>query len=143
MREKGEVLEINGEIAQVRMTMGDKCKSCNICTAFGENSKILEAKNTIDAQIGDTVLVEVNPKMVVGHSFLVFIVPIILLLSGYFIGYNLSWPGSISNDARGIIGAILFFLLSFVIIKMYNNKFNRSGRISAQVIEKIKKLNKL
>jgi positive regulator of sigma E activity len=137
MREQGEILEINDDIAHVRMSMGDKCKSCNICTAFGENSKVLEADNIINAQIGDTVIVEVNPKMVVGHSFLVFIFPIILLLCGYFSGYNLSWPENISNDARGIIGAVLFFLLSFVILKMYNNKFSRSGKISARVIEKI------
>ena len=134
MREQGEIVKIVDDIAYVQMVMGDQCKGCNLCSAFGDNSKILEVRNELEAKIGDNVTVEISPKRVVGHSLLVFVLPLCFLIAGYFVGIFLSWPKGWSTETRGIGAGMIFFMLSWCLVLLYNYYFSRKGQHSAEII---------
>ncbi len=134
MRENGEIVKIEGDVAFVRMVLGEKCEGCNLCSAFGENSKVLEARNVLGAKVGDRVTVEINPKLVVGHSLLVFVLPVISLIIGYFLGTLLSWPNNWSVEAQGILGAGCCLMLSLFPVRWYNARLSRSEGCSADII---------
>jgi|YelNatPaOPRAMG01_1025707.scaffolds.fasta_scaffold00047_36 sigma-E factor negative regulatory protein RseC len=86
MRERGIILSTEGQVARVRFAKGKQCEGCRACQAFGEGSAILEALNEVAASPGDVVEVEIPPKRVLESSFLVFIVPVLALMVGYFFG---------------------------------------------------------
>lgn len=134
MRECGEIIEIKGDIAYVRMTRGKECDGCNLCSAFGDKSTVLEADNAVGARSGDRVIVEIRPGIVVGHSLLIFIMPVLLLMVGYLLGHSLPWPRVMSGEGSGVVTAILFFLLSFPLIKLFDLRFSRSGHRAATII---------
>jgi hypothetical protein len=56
----------------------------------------LTAENALGAKIGDQVTVFVQPKQLIGHSFLLFPLPIAALIAGYFVGRSvLASPDSL------------------------------------------------
>ncbi|MBC7188582.1 MAG: SoxR reducing system RseC family protein [Calditrichaeota bacterium] len=134
MRECGQVVAVAGEFAQVKVVRGDKCGECRVCQALGEGSGLMEARNTIGAAVGDMVEVEVSPKVVVGHSFLVFIFPLVLFLVGYVLGRLTPWPRFINAEARGIIAAFVSLGVSFLLIRAYDRRFARAGRGGPEVV---------
>ncbi|MCR4437754.1 MAG: SoxR reducing system RseC family protein [bacterium] len=134
MRECGEVVAVAGEFAQVKVIRGDKCGECRVCQALGEGGGVMEARNTIGAAVGDMVEVEVNPKVVVGHSFLLFIFPLLLFLVGYALGRAVPWPGFMSAEARGISVAFLSLGTGFLLIRVYDRRFARAGKGGPEVV---------
>ncbi len=134
MRECGQVVAIEGRRVQVKVVRGDKCGECRVCHAFGEGTGLIEAENAIGAGVGDLVEVEVNPKAVVGHSFLLFVFPLLLFLAGYVLGRALPWPQVIGAEGRGIVVAFLLLGFGFVLVRSYDRHYARSGKQSAVVV---------
>ncbi|MDZ7271456.1 MAG: SoxR reducing system RseC family protein [candidate division KSB1 bacterium] len=134
MREYGQVVAVDGDRAQVKVVRGDKCGECQVCRAFGEGGGIMEARNRIGAAVGDLVEVEVSPKTVVGHSMLLFIVPLVFLMLGYVLGRALPWPATGGAEMRGILGAFLFLTLSFFLVRAYDRWYARRHEEPAQVV---------
>lgn len=134
MRECGQVVSIEGRRVQVKVVRGDKCGECRACHAFGEGTGLIEADNAIGAGVGDLVEVEVNPKAVVRHSFLIFIFPLLLFLAGYALGRALPWPQSVGPEGRGVVAAFLLLGFGFLLVRGYDRHFARSGAQSAVVV---------
>lgn len=132
MRETGVIISEKQNQVTVQIIRGDKCKGCNLCDATGPNQMQLVANNSFGAKIGDTVEVEVPPGKVLGYSFILFIIPIIMMIAGYFVGTSFS-SGS---EGVGIIGSLTGLALSFLIIKFLDSQLGSSDQ-SAQVINKI------
>lgn len=132
MRETGVILSIEKNNATILLVKGDKCKDCNLCVTTGPNQMQLEAINKINATIGDRVEVEVPPGRVLGSSFLIFILPVILMIIGYFVGNSFFGPSTGAGEGAGIIGSILGFLLSMVLLKLIDSQFGQ--RISRAII---------
>jgi sigma-E factor negative regulatory protein RseC len=136
MRETGVIVSEEQNRATIQLAKGDKCKSCNICTTTEPNRMQLQAINKIDAGVGDTVEVEVPPGRVIGSSFLIFIVPIILMIVGYFVGNSFFGPASGNGEGAGIIGSILGFLFSLILLKLIDSQIGQKTEM-AFVINKI------
>ena len=61
-------------------------KGCSVCTLLGgKREATARAKNTLGATVGDVVEVEMASTRVLLYAALVFLLPIILSLAGYFI----------------------------------------------------------
>ena len=77
MEEIGTVIRTENEFAIVEVQKGSECKACEIKEACVESSqegyRILRAKNEMNSEIGDKVIVEIEPKAHVLSSFIVFI----------------------------------------------------------------------
>jgi len=102
MIEEGVVISTSDDLAVVELERGEFCKGCNACATFGDGRMCLEAKNALDAQIGDKVRVEVASKHVLSGAMLIFVLPILAMIAGYFIGQRFSTGAS---ELPGIIGA--------------------------------------
>jgi sigma-E factor negative regulatory protein RseC len=134
MLETGIIMAKSGNIATIVLARSEKCKDCSACSIFGENSVRIDARNDLDAAIGDAVEVEIESKHVIGHSFLLFLFPILAMIGGYFAGMRLAGITKIKGEGSGIIGAFAMLCLSFLCIKLYDLYWRKRHKSNAVVI---------
>jgi sigma-E factor negative regulatory protein RseC len=134
MRENGVIVSKHGNWVTVLLTKGEKCEGCSACSAYGKNSRGIKARNDIDAEVGDSVEVEISPKQVIGLSFLMFIFPVVAMIVGYFIGTRAGENLGLKDESSGILGALVLLIISFIFIKIYNIFWGDTEKSTAHVV---------
>lgn len=125
VEEFGNIVELKGkEVAVVLCQKSSFCKNCasmESCQVGDDNrSKLVEALNTLGADVGDRVKLVVSSKNFLQSSFLLYIVPLIALVIGGGLGH---WLGGVMErgpDAN-LLAAILgtaFLVGSFFVIRV-------------------------
>ncbi len=104
---------------------GENCASCGGCKGTHHTAKVT---NSIGAQTGQKVKVEMEGKSLIFISFLAYIVPLLALFLGYGISYFI-WYNEILSDLLGIF----FLLLSFVFLRSFDRKISRSGKYRSRI----------
>ena len=100
------------EVAVTRMTAcGGNCGSCESCMLQSEVKAL--AKNRVEAQPGEHVVIESRSAAVFGAVFLVYVMPLVCFLLGYGAAYlaGLSEGGCILCSFSGLaVGAGILVL---------------------------------
>jgi len=133
MTETGIVNRVEKNIAWVTMMKGEQCSGCTVCKTFGQGSVELLAINGVAAKPGDRVEVEIDPKQVVKHSAVVFLLPVVGLILGYFGGANYLSQTGLSQQSAGIIGSLGLMVIMFVAIIGYDRFIARSQQTNASI----------
>jgi len=140
MIETGIVSKVENDKAWVVVVKGEHCKNCNACSAFGDGSAEIEVINQKAAKPGDKVDIEIDPKQVIRHSAIVFLLPVLGLVVGYFVGVSLLSHWGINGETAGIIGSIGLLAISYIGIIAYDRFLGKSREVnSAQIIKIYKK----
>lgn len=109
-------------------------EGCSVCSLMGPNKKIsAKAKNTVGAKLGDTVEIETQTKTVMFYSFLVFVLPIAVMLAFYGIASAL-WLSELWRCLTSIGG----FVLTFIFLLVYS-KFRVENKCDAEIIKIIER----
>ena len=122
MRNTGIVIEKTEDNVKLRFiresACGGNCASCGGCS-----SKPIEVtvKNTLDARVGDKVEVESDTKKILTLAFILYILPLIVLISVYSIAIMFF------EEKTSLIICIIAFFISFTGIKAYGNKFKNEA----------------
>lgn len=125
MEEVGIVREIKGAMAVVsvqRQATGcDKCPAGSVCKSSGPDENVVEALNSADARVGDTVKIAFRPYTYLKGASLVYGVPALMLVVGAVIGkeYLSRILPAIDPDLASAIGGFGLFLLSFLAIRLF------------------------
>lgn len=133
MIETGIVERVEKNIAWIKMIKGDQCSGCNVCKTFGEGSVQLVALNDVSAKPGDRVEVEIDPTQVVKHSAIVFLLPVLGLILGYFFGASYHQQVGLSEQSAGIIGSLGLMVVMFAVIVGYDRMAAKSQKIAAAI----------
>jgi sigma-E factor negative regulatory protein RseC len=118
MTQTVRVVEIVGKnLCSVEMiresACGGNCASCDGCTAAGEKITAL-AYNAAGAEVNDIVIVESRRSDIYGIAALVYMVPVLLLMIGYFLADALfgspyaPGAGAALGFAAGIFMAVVY-----------------------------------
>jgi sigma-E factor negative regulatory protein RseC len=139
MEETGLVIKVEGRRAFVAVERKSACESCPasaICKPTEEGS-LIEAINEAGAQIGDRVIVSLKAFSYLKGSIIAYGIPALSLIAGAVMGKEIL-KGFVKLDPEllSAIGGLVFFTLSFVIIKLFSKKFDRKTEY-IPVIEKI------
>jgi len=138
MKETGRIRRILKEdIAEVEFKSSSACSKCGKCSLGVSGDVFIEAVNKIGAKKGDKVEVEISS--VVSSSFIVYILPVIFIVLGYFIGVQVHplWGLKISMESLGIVFALIFLFISFVLLKLYDLFVSKIGKPCAEIIRKV------
>lgn len=140
MIQKAKVIDLNenGRLAKVRVsrkTMCDGCSksdcegSCEIGSLFGANKTAdASAENSIGAEIGDIVEVEIRDSNLLATAALVFILPVVLSIISYCIA-----KACCAAESTAIITTFAVFVLCFAVIILVD-RFILRGRTSLQIV---------
>ena len=112
MKESGIVKSVSGDLCQVVVTRKSACgENCATCKGSCKLSdQVCTCKNLIGAKPGDRVEIEMDTKKVLKSAFLVYMFPIIIFLSAYFLSEGLTEAARI---AISLVVTILFFVSLF------------------------------
>ena len=125
MKQKVMVLSTNGEMARVQYHRptachGDCSKCAGGCGAMAAQEElIVSAQNLIGARVGDTVYIEGETKKVAWAILLVYVIPVVLFLLGYFLGQH--W-------GHGNLIGVLGFFLGLVMAVLESRRQKKRGK---------------
>lgn len=130
MEQQGYIVEVVDEkTAKLKMQRHSACASCGKCATTSEKKDIVvEVDNAIGAGVGDQVKVNMEAVNVLKAAAIVYILPLLALLGGTIATYYGLGLTNISTNIElvsGIVGLGLM-LLSFVVLKINDNKFRNS-----------------
>lgn len=115
MLQTGIVQKTHHNTAEVKIirsaSCGESCAECGMCPG---REVLVEAVNEPSASAGDAVLLDMSGKKVLGAAFLVYIVPLIALIAGYFIGAAVFKSENFAVLSAFILMAAAFFAIIFI-----------------------------
>ena len=132
MKQKVMVLSTSGNMARVsyrRPTAchGDCSKCAGGCGSMAAKEEIIvSAENLIGAKTGDSVYIEGETKKVAWAIVVVYVIPVVLFLAGYFLGQQWGYGN--------LIGVLGFFLgLALAVLESRRQK-KRGQEIRYQIV---------
>lgn len=118
MKEKGLVVSRDYNKAEVvfirKSACGENCISCGQCSTCEHKATV---SNNIGAKVGDIVNVYINNKSSYFSLILVFLVPVIILISSYIFAFSF-----LKNATFSAIISVALCIIYFVIIKAFDKK---------------------
>ncbi|MTI61824.1 MAG: SoxR reducing system RseC family protein [Firmicutes bacterium] len=125
MEEIATVIKTKDDKAEVKIVRHSACskckKKCSLAESHEQDELIVEVKNDVGVKKGDRVVLEMEERNVLFASLIVYLLPLVAMIIGYFVG---NWAGLKlalqSGEGAGIIGTLLFLILSFLLIHLIN-----------------------
>ncbi|SHH62807.1 positive regulator of sigma(E), RseC/MucC [Sporobacter termitidis DSM 10068] len=118
--EEGIVLETDGSTAKVRAGRHTECENCGACP--GSGASVLTVQNTIDAHVGQRVLFEIRDEQSLKGAFLIFVLPLLALFAGVWLGGALFSALSLSVPVGRVAGGAVLFALSALLVRHADKK---------------------
>ncbi|MBS3944066.1 MAG: SoxR reducing system RseC family protein [Melioribacter sp.] len=90
--EEGIVVCRENGIAEVEVFPAQSCEECSakiFCKPDKDDRNVLRVNNSIGANVGDNVRIEIKGKSVLAASFNLYGIPLIILLIGIFLGTSI------------------------------------------------------
>lgn len=119
MTERGVVAKVKGKRATVRFDRRSACDSCHMCAVTKDGMKVeVVVENTLGANVGDFVEVEMGEKFVLTAAAIVYVIPLVLTGAGIGFGTLINELAQILMAFGGlIIGFVIAFLLDRFVIR--------------------------
>jgi positive regulator of sigma E activity len=133
MHENGTIVEIFDTRARVEMIRSPACKTCGLCTSpLDRRSMILEVESVAEARVGDQVVVEIEPSIVLRSASIFYLIPLAGLFGGVIIGHLL-----FGREVLSLIFGLAGLVISFGLVFRLDRKVKTSHRFQPRIVEVI------
>jgi sigma-E factor negative regulatory protein RseC len=125
--EWGHVRQVTAGKAVVEIQRGSACSKCHAaCACSGDEPQLMrvEARDPLGVQVDQYVQLSIENTRVLRASFVVYMVPLFALIAGVLTGEYLGRVMGIQNVLE-IVGGFGALGLSLIIVRLYNNHFQR------------------
>lgn len=129
MISSGKVTEINGNKVKLKMYRESSCAHCSGCGDASKLSRELELEIKQKVEIGDIVTFELEDGKMLKIGFLVYIVPILMMILGFYISTRLGYTEKI-----GALISFLFLVIAFLIVHLID-KFLVKEKVQMNVLK--------
>jgi len=106
---------------------GHDCEECAGCGVSGASVRAV-ARNDVGAAVGQKVVVESSTKHLLGVMSLVYLLPIVLFLLGYFA------TGSLSSEGLRYAIAIAAFVIGIIPAIICDRRTKKSGALTFTIV---------
>lgn len=117
--EEGIVKYSENGIAEVIITNSDNCEECSAkiyCKPGNSSERTLIVRDPLGAKSGDKVRVVIKGSKILSASFLLYGIPLILLLIGIFVGYYIFNENKELYSTLFGFGLVFFYSIFFLIL---------------------------
>lgn len=130
MEQIGEVVEVKGRFAHVRIKRTSSCgENCSSCSGECKpTASIITAVNGLSAKPGDTVKLQMNSASFLLLAFIGYILPLLICIAVYFLSKSLT-DSIIIADICAVASIIITLVIFFIIDKLPRKSTRFSSRI--------------
>lgn len=125
--EEGVVIGLEEKEASVRICRHSECSNCGMCP--GQDAIVVNAYNDVGAGLGERVALQPQASHVLKASFLVFAIPVIMMIGGSLLGFLMYSAVHCYKAQLVTAGGILFFAASVFVVKHSDNSPHIKGDI--------------
>lgn len=93
---------------------------------LGHKTHAFTAVNLIGANVGDSVVVGINERSILGVTFFLYVVPLLGLLAGAVLA-----DVFLKNEFYVLLSAVAGLVLAFICVKRYLNGDTEKGNVSS------------
>lgn len=138
MEEIGVVKSVSGIMAVVAVEGKSACEQCKLGCKITDSGAELEAFNQAGAAVGQRVRIGLKPYSYLKGSVIAYGLPAAALIVGAIVGKEFVSPilGALDPDLVSAIFGFGAFLLTFVIVKLWSGKVEKTMEYTP-VIEEI------
>lgn len=131
---EGIVVKLKGDCAVVMPTAHSGCEASHCCQGDGVSKANVEMFNNVNASIGQKVIFTSKESNLLLAAFIVYFLPLLLIFFGALIGYSISTSVNLNYVLTSVIGGLIAFLISIVIIKSYDKFASSSRKLKPEII---------
>ena len=135
MSEKGVVVRVNGDHAVVEMEASKACEACGACRYSREGRMVATVRNQLNANVGDSVDIEIEPKVVIGAALVVYMLPLVMFFLGYAIGIVVGRLLNNQSEIVGIMGGLIFLAFSYLAMRKIDKRAGISRRFEPRMCD--------
>ncbi len=138
IEEEGIVSEVIDGMAKVSIL---KKSACEQCAASGVchpgDQELMEASNPLGARKGQKVKVVIAPQMFLKASIILYGIPMAVFVAAAILGKNLGlrYGTEANSDLWAFISGTACMAVSFLFIRMYNNKVEKTQKYKPVIVE--------
>jgi len=128
------VKKVESGYAFIEMEITSGCRDCEnraVCMA-GDKPALTRIENKIGLTEGDRIELDIPPKEKITAGFLLFILPLLFLIAGYYIGYMIK-----PEETAGIIGGIIGLAIGLSDIILLQKLLKKTSYLKPRSVRKI------
>ena len=142
LEEEGIVVRVEEGYAFIHTQRGSSCDGCSAkssCHSMADaGSYIMEMRaiNDMGATVGDRVKVAIDSIVFLKSSFLIYVLPLIVMITGGVIGDSYArsnMPGADADLVAGAVG-ITCLVISFLLIRLWSKSLEKKREYQPQII---------
>ena len=134
--EEGVIEDIRGRKAMIRIQKSSHCASCgsrDSCGVHGNQERIIELTNSLQALTGDRVEISIPEGSLLKLSFLVYFMPILALVIGALLGDSLARFAGSPSSLPPVLGGAVALFISFYGLKKVDQKRGVKRRLEPRM----------
>ena len=143
--EEGIVTRVELDTAWVTTTKTSACEGCAAkasCTVMGGGKEMeVEAINDAGARVGQKVVMYFQTSPLLKVTFLLYVVPILFLILGAFIGDQTAPHLNINPSTGSVIVGFIFFGISIKLVKSKGNILAKKDAYRPKIVRILKDIN--
>ncbi|MEE8359747.1 MAG: SoxR reducing system RseC family protein [Candidatus Omnitrophota bacterium] len=124
MIEKGTVLEKKESKIIVKIERHSACGGCKACETNEKREMTLEIQDTLDAQKGDIVEIELDDFAILRGAVLIYGVPLLGLMTGVLAGKSIAEMAELplSAELLSVLVGAAFLAVALIAVKIYGTR---------------------
>ncbi|MBN2008316.1 SoxR reducing system RseC family protein [candidate division KSB1 bacterium] len=132
--EYGTVVKMEDDRVVIRLETSEQCNSCgakDCCVSLGdENARQMELPTRRKFNVGDSITIGYEPSSRIFSAFLVFILPILFLIIGYFVGIKI-----FASEGKAILSAFAALAISFIFVRAIAKLLEQRESFTPVIVE--------
>lgn len=138
--EEGIVFKIGvSGTAWVKTTRSSACASCSskdACHGDGKSQEMeVEALNTVDARVGDRIILNIKTTSLLKATFLLYVFPILAMIAGAVLGQRIATDKGMDPSGLSALFGFLLFGLAFVVIRITGRHLSKNTDYRPEIIK--------
>jgi sigma-E factor negative regulatory protein RseC len=140
MIEFGEIVDIQGNQAVIKVKRSSACGNCGACSmGMHTDEMMLTVSNQMQGEVGDLVELELESSQLLKASAITYLFPLFALILGIAIGFILGGRYGYNPELCGSLLGLLFTVISFFGIRALEPRFRKGHQFSPRMVQIIKK----
>ncbi|MCW8855639.1 MAG: SoxR reducing system RseC family protein [Gammaproteobacteria bacterium] len=143
IEEQAIVVALEDTYALLQTQRKSSCQSCSVkkgcgtsvlSKVVGQRSSQIRVANTLDAQLGDTVLLGVQENALVLGSFVIYLAPLLSMFLMAVAGEFWAKANGYNSELVAVICALLGFSITILVIRFGFSNVNLKKRLQPEML---------